>query len=292
MGQTERVRNRLALAALIAVSACSSGGSHAGKQALDIPSAVTTDKAPTASSASSAPASDARTAVSTSTPTPATSVAKPPAAAPVGPLATTAPGTVAAARATAQGRYTLEEKGTVTLGNPGTPQDASGASTLTVDALKNGLQHSALHSDNTGDTEENLLVRSTGTYAASLKLTSPAFTKEFRPSPAVLLVPEPAKVGAAWSWNTTSTDGKTTAAATNKIGPSQTITIGGTKVVCVVIQTHLVLAGDIDYTTDITTYWSPEYRLPVKTHSTGKGSYNNIPFTTDITGTMRSVKPA
>ena len=220
------------------------------------------------------------------------SAAQPASAPPVKPLSTKAPGTVAAQKATAPGVYTLDETGTVTLGNPGTPQDASGSTTLTVDALKNGVQHSTLHSDNTGDTEEDLLVRSTGTYAASLKLTSPAFTKEFRPSPAVLLVPDPAKTGSAWSWNATSTDGKTTAAATNKISGSQTLVIGGTKVLCAVVQTHLVLAGDIDYTTDLTTYWSPEYRLPVKTHATGKGSYNGFPFTTDITSTMRSVKPA
>ena len=158
--------------------------------------------------------------------------------------------------------------------------------------LKNGVQHSSLHSDNTGDTDEDILVRSTGSYIAALKLTSPAFTKEFRPSPAVLLVPDPAKVGSTWTWGGTSTDGKTKAATTNKIGSSQTLTIGGTKVVCAVVQTHLVLSGDIDYTTDLTTYWSPAFHLPVKTHSVGKGAYNGFPFTTDITSVMRSVKPA
>jgi hypothetical protein len=221
-----------------------------------------------------------------------TSAGHPASAAPVVPLSTTAPGPVAAQKATAPGVYTLDEKGTVTLGNPGTPRDASGTTTLTVDALKNGVQHSTLHSDSTGDTEQDLLVRSTGTYAASLKLTSPAFTKEFRPSPAALLVPYPAKTGSTWSWKATSTDNKTTASVANKISGTQTLTIGGTTVVCAIVQTHLVLTGDIDYTTDLTTYWAPEYRLPVRTHATGRGSYNGFPFTTDITSTMRSVRPA
>jgi hypothetical protein len=278
----------LALTGQLALTACSSGSG--GDQALEAPTST-----PTATADVSAPvASQAPTGRSTPSPASAatadTTTTAPTSAPPVAPLSTKAPGTVAAQKATAPGTYTLDDTGTVTLGNPGTPQDASGTTTLTVGALTNGVQHSSLHSDSTGDTEEDLLVRSTGTYVASLKLSSPAFTKELRPSPAVLLVPDPATVGSAWSWQATSTDGKTHAAASNRIGSTQTLVIGGTKVVCAVVQTHLVLTGDVDYTTDLTTYWSPDYRLPVKTHSTGKGSYNGFPFSTDITSTMRSVK--
>ncbi len=208
------------------------------------------------------------------------------------PLTTAAPGTTATQEATASGVYTLDSSGTVTLGNPGTPQDASGEATLTVNPIRGGVQHTTLHSDSTGDTEQDLLVRDTGTYAASLKLTSPAFTKEFRPSPAVLLVPDPAKVGTAWSWSGRSTDGKTTISATNKVVRQETLTIGGVKVACAVLSTKLVLSGDIDYSADLTTWWSPDYRLPVKDRSVGKGSYNGFPFSTDITAVMRSVTPS
>ena len=282
------MRNRLPLALLLAVTACSSGSG--GHQALKAPTTTPAATAPAPSPARTQALTGSPTLAPTSEATAATTTTQPTSAPPVAPLATKAPGTVAAQKATAPGVYTLDDTGTVTLGNPGTPQDASGTTTLTVDPLKDGVQHSTLHSDSTGDTDEDLLVRSTGSYVASLKLTSPAFTKEFRPSPAVLLVPDPATVGSAWSWKGVSTDGKTRVAASNKISATQTLVIGGTKVVCAVVQTHLVLTGDVDYTSDLTTYWSPEYRLPVKTHSTGKGSYNGFPFSTDITSTMRSVK--
>lgn len=285
------MRTRLPFVLLLAMTACSSGSAQ---QALDRSSATATATSeatvPTPGATARLTGRSTAAPVTGATAKPATT--QPTSAAPVAPLSTKAPGTVAARKATAPGTYTLDETGTVTLGSPGTPQDASGTTTLTVDPLTNGMQHSTLHSDSTGDTDEVLLVRSTGTYVASLKLTSPAFTKELRPSPAALLVPDPASVGSAWSWKATSTDGKTHAAATNKIGSTQALTIGGTRVVCAVVQTHLVLTGDVDYTTDLTTYWSPDYRLPVKTHSTGKGSYNGFPFSTDITSVMRSVKPA
>ncbi len=292
-GQTERVRNQLALAVLLAVTACSAGSADSTEQALDSPTATPSVVATTTPSASAKPLVPGGTdgnAVASATA--GTSTSRPASSAPIAPLSTKAPGTVAAQKATSPGVYTLDEKGTVTLGDPGTPQDAAGTTTLTVDPLTNGVQHSTLHSDSTGDTEQDLLVRSTGTYLAALTLTSPAFTKEFRPAPAVLLIPDPATTGTAWSWKAISTDGKTTAVATNKVTGTQTLTIGGTKVLCTVVQTRLVLSGDVDYATDLTTHWSPEHRLAVKTHSTGKGSYNGFPFTTDITSTMRSVKPA
>lgn len=207
------------------------------------------------------------------------------------PLSTTAPGQPAAQQATAPGSYLLDTSGTITYGSPGTPQDAKGTQTLTVSALKAGLQHSTLHGDQ-GDTDEELLVRDTGTYVASLKLTSPAFTKEFRPSPAALLVPDPATVGATWSWSGTSTDGKTTARASSKIARLETVTIGGRKVPCAVLLTHLVLSGDITYAADVTTWWSPDYRLPVKDHTVGKGQFGAFPFQTDISTLMRSVTPS
>lgn len=288
------MRSRLSLVLLLAATACSSGSSGTAQQALNVQTTapsdvvVTTGPAPATRRPPAVIGGGGPTARATAGP----STSSPAAAAPVAPLSTRAPGTVAAQKATAPGVYTLDETGTVTLGDPGTPQDASGSTTLTVDPLRGGVQHSTLRSDNTGDTAEDLLVRSTGTYIASLKLSSPAFTKELRPQPAVLLVPDPAKVGTAWSWQATSTDGKTTATATNKITGTQTLTIGGTRVLCAVVQTRLVLSGDVDYTTDITVSWSPDYRLPVKTHATGKGTYNGFPFRTDITATMRSVKPA
>jgi hypothetical protein len=212
-----------------------------------------------------------------------------PAGATSSPATTRATAAAAALQGTAPGTYTSDTSGSVTIG--ASKQDAAGTQTLTISALRGGTQHSTVHGDQ-GDTAQDLVVRPTGTYLASLTLTSPAFTKQFRPSPAALLVPDPAKPGAAWSWSATSTDGRTTAEATNRITGTQAVTVGGRPVATAVVQTHLVLSGDLTYTADLTTYWSPQYRLPVKDRTVGKGTYSGIPFATDITSLLRSVTPS
>ncbi|MGB8652550.1 MAG: hypothetical protein WCD35_18020 [Mycobacteriales bacterium] len=276
---------------VLAAAACSSGGSQA-------PAALGTTATPSTSSATSRPASGtsapARSGGS-AVPSTAASASAVSSGAPAagGKGATPGRGTQAPAGVhyTVAGTYTLDAKGTLTLGQPGSPQDAGGTSTLTVSAPSGGIQHTTLHSDH-GDTDQDLVVRPTGTYAARLKISSPAFTKEFRPAAPVLLVGDPARVGTTWSWSGTSTDGGTTVSASNKVLRTETLTIGGTRVACVVLQSHLVLSGDVDYTADLTTWWSPAYRLAVKDHTVGKGSYNGFPFTMDITSTMRSVRPS
>jgi hypothetical protein len=284
------VRTPLALClplAVLALSGCSSSDGKDSAAALAArPSATgspAATSAPRAVAGTTAPAASNQTtratAAATATSGPTTARA----------LTAQAPGKPAVSKATAAGTYTYDSSGKVTFGT--TPQDASGTSTLTVSPLAGDRQHSTLHSD-TGDTEQDLLVRDAGTYGASLKITTAAFTKEFRPATAVLLVPDPARVGAAWSWSGTSTDGATKATAANKLVRTETLTIGGVQVPCVVLQTRLVLSGDIDYTADITTWWAPSYRLPVKDHTVGKGSYSGIPFSTDITQVMRSVRPS
>lgn len=297
------MRTRIALAALIPLLAagCSSSSSTSAKdkvQASPSASAVTTNatQAPGATAAATSATTTApkATAAATSGATKVTPAVTPTVSAP--PITTVAPGKVDAAQATAPGKYTLATSGYVSSPGFG-KQDAKGTQTLTFTAVKNGAQHSNLHGDQ-GDTDQDLLIRDKGTYLASLKLTSPAFNggKEFRPSPAVLLVPEPAKVGSAWVWNATSTDGKTKAKATNKIARNETVTIGGKKIPCAVITTHLQISGDVTYDAQITTWYAPDYHLPVKDHTVGSGtaSFNGAPvmFKTDISTLMSSVTPA
>ena len=283
----------LIVAPLVLLAACSSGGG--AKQSLQTTSTPTTGTttapavvggkaSPTAAGRSTSAASPAVTTAGGSSGGSVTSSAPEP------PLSTRAPGKPAASKATPAGRYTYTSSGKVTVG--ATPQDASGTQTLTVAPIANGIQHTTLHSDDTGDTEQDIVVRDTGSYGASLKLTSPAFTKEFRPAAPVLLMPDPAAVGKRWSWAATSTDGKTHASATNALLRKETVTIGGQRVDTVVLQTHLVLSGDVSYDAQLTLWWAPAYRLPVKTHTVGQGNYSGIPFKTDITGVMQSVKPA
>jgi hypothetical protein len=209
------------------------------------------------------------------------SAAPPPAAAPRAGAASTA------ATSTAPGTYTYDNRGTVTAG---TPQDASGTSTLTVDPPGPGGQHSVLVSD-TGRTEQDVVLRPSGTFLTRLVIANPAFTKEFRPADG-LLVPTPAPAGRSWAWTATSTDGKTTAAVTARVARTETLTVGGQRVVTTVITSTLKLSGDIAYTAQMQTWYAAAHRLSAKEHTKGSGSYGGFAFTTDITSTLRSTRPS
>jgi hypothetical protein len=278
------MRRVLALSACLALAACSSSSGHQQGAA-----AQPTSAAPVG--ASSSPTSQASTGPSGSpaAPQPSSHVSSGPLSPSPGASSSEAPGQPAPTRATAAGAYTYDTSGQVKFG--ATPQDASGTTTLTISALQNGHQRSTLHPNQgqEGDTIEDLVVRTSGTYLADLNITT--FSKEFRPSPPVLLFPDPAKVGSTWSWSATSTDGKSHATASNKVERTETLTIGGQRVSTVVLQTHLVITGDVAYTADVTTWVSPTYRLPVKDHTLAHGTLV-VPFTADITDVMRSVHPA
>ena len=278
------MRRLLTLSACLVLAACSSSsGTKPG--ALDQPSSPTASStvtsAPPATSGSEAPTSSA-------TPQPGRHLSGGPVSSspPSGAVSSSGPGQPTAVKGTAPGVYTYDTSGQVKYG--ATPQDASGTSTLTIGTLQNGHQHSTLHADQ-GDTDEDLVLRATGTYLADLNIS--AFQKEFRPSPPVLLFPTPARVGSTWSWSATSTDGKSHVSASNKVDRTETLTIGGQKVATVVLQTHLVITGDVSYTADVTTWVSTAYRLPVKDHTLAHGTLV-VPFTADITDVMRSVRPA
>ena len=193
-----------------------------------------------------------------------------------------------ATASTAAGQYTYTAQGTVTVGTA-TPVD--GTATLTVDPVAGGQQHSVLEGDQ-GRTEQDVVLRGDGRFLASLDLTNPAFSKQFRPDPPVLLLPEPATVGRSWQWRATSTDGKTTAEASNRILRQETLTVNGERVVCSVIETTLALSGDITYRGQTTTWVSDRYRLPVKDRSRGQGTVNGVAFSTDIRTALQSTRPA
>jgi hypothetical protein len=168
----------------------------------------------------------------------------------------------------------------------------SGTASLVVSAVRNGRQTSSLQNAQ-GKTQQELLVRDAGSYLADLAIQAPGFPeKEFAFPTAVLLLPDPARVGAGWSWHGTSTDGKTTVTATNKVARYETVTIGGKAVRTVVLQTHLVLSGDLDYTSDLTTWVAPDRRLPVKDHAVGHGTAYGVAFSFDITDVLRTTDPA
>lgn len=189
---------------------------------------------------------------------------------------------------TAPGTYTYDNSGTVTAG---TPHDASGTSTLTVDPPAGGKQHSSLD-DGQGTTDEDLVVRATGTYLARLRISNPAFTKEFRPADPVVLVPDPASPGRTWSWTATSTDGKTTAKVSARVARRETIRIGGASLATAVVESTLHLSGDVTYDAQMQTWYDPAHRLTAKEHTKGSGTVSGLQFTTDITRVLRSTSPS
>jgi hypothetical protein len=187
----------------------------------------------------------------------------------------------------APGTYTYETSGTVTAG---TPRDASGTATLTVDPPAAGRQHSLLGTDQ-GRTEQDVFVQPSGTYLVRLTITNPAFSKEFKPTTG-LLVPDPPTTGRSWSWQATSTDGKTTAAVTARVTGRETLTIGGDATPTIVIESTLRLTGDVTYTGHMQNWYDGAHRLSVKDHTKGNGAIGTVQFTTDITSVLRSTKPS
>jgi hypothetical protein len=278
------MRRALALLALLCLAACSSSnhkgaaaaGASTAPSSSTTPSTTTTAGASPSTGASGVPGASAGSSAS-------------PAATAGG--ASTAPhataGATAASKATPRGTYTYDSSGTSSPGG-----DVSSTSTLTVSEVIDGSQTGTLHNSQ-GDTEQNLLVRQNGSYLASLSISSPTLKQEFTFSPPALLLADPAKVGATWSWSGTSTDGSTKVNASNKVLRTETVTVGGQRVATVVLQTHLVITGkNLSYTADETNWVAPAYRLPVRTRTVGKGTYGAFPFSFDVTDVLRSVHPA
>ncbi|MDP3713602.1 MAG: hypothetical protein Q8R60_14090 [Mycobacteriales bacterium] len=204
-------------------------------------------------------------------------------------VAPSSAGKTAERQATAPGDYLYDSSGTFSLG--GAPQPVDGTSTLTVDPVVDGTQHSVLEGEDSR-TEQDVLVRENGTYVARLQITNAGFDKAFEFDPAEVLVPTPATVGTTWSWVATSTDGKTRATQNSKVVRSETLTIGGKQVATQVIQTTLRLSGDISYTGEITTHYAESLHLPVKERTKGNGTVQGFSFSMDVTATARSTTPA
>jgi hypothetical protein len=289
-GQDDLVTTRTLLPALAAaalLAGCGGSSSPVAAKADSSPSALASAAA---SSAASAPAPGGSAAAGTSGAAPAAAGTTTTGGSSTGTGTTGAATTNGGASSafTAPGTYTYDNSGTVTAGSS---RDASGTATLTVDPPSGGQQHSLLGNDQ-GRTEQTVVVRPDGTYLVRLVITNPAFSKDFRPAKPVLLAPDPAKQGQSWSWKATSTDGKTTVSVTATMGGQETLTIGGAKVTTTIIDSTLRITGDVNYTAQMRTWHDPADRLIAKEHTKGSGSFNNVPFTTDITSTLRSTKPS
>lgn len=290
--QTGRVRLALLpLVLLLPLTACGgdapdTSAAPAGAIASSVPAAPS----PTATGAPAAAApadSSAPTAGVTASagPGPTRSAS---AAAPAKAAGEPAAGSSAKSLATRAGRYTYDSKGTVTAG--AAPRDVSGSAVLTVDPPASGRQSAVLDGDQ-GRTETDTLLKGDGRYVTRLLLTTPAFTKEFRPSPAALAMPEDAPVGRRWTFKATSTDGKTRASGSSRIVRTESVTVGGERVATRVVESTFSLRGDLVFDGTTTTNYAPEQRLNVKDRSKGKGTVSGVAFSTSTTSTLRSLTP-
>ena len=131
----------------------------------------------------------------------------------------------------------------------------------------------------------------------TLELTAGDSHKVFTPGSPVTYLLYNAPSGTSWSWSATSTDGKTKVTATGRIGGTKDITIGGVSVAAIEVVTQLTISGDINGNAELTTWASPEYRLPVVQHqhidATARGVLGlSVRLVSDTTSTLRSVHPS
>lgn len=269
-----------ALVALVLLAGCGGGSSPSTE--------AEATASPTVTSATTAPAGGSSATPSTGAGTSATKGPSSAATADASGSASPVASAPAAATFTAPGTYTYDSHGTFTAG---TPRKVDSTAELTVDKPSGNRQHSALGGEQSS-TEQDVVHLSTGSYLARLVISLPGQTKEFRPAKPVLGHPRPAAVGRSWSWSMTSTDGKTKAAYAAKVVRKESVTIGGTKVAAWVIDSTLKLTGDFAYTERGTIWYDESRLLRVKMRSQGSGSFSGIAFTTDVTNTLRSVKPS
>ena len=130
----------------------------------------------------------------------------------------------------------------------------------------------------------------------SLELTAGDSHKVFSPTSPVTYLLYNAPGGASWGWSADSTDGKTHVTANGRIGGTRDITIGGISVRAVEVVHELTISGDIKGTATLTTWASPDYRLPLVQHqridATARGLLGlSVRLVSDTTTTLRSINP-
>lgn len=115
----------------------------------------------------------------------------------------------------------------------------------------------------------------------------------------VLLSPVPSAVGQTWNWSMQSSDTdptkKTTLTQSSRVDRTETVVIGGQSVEVFVVETDITFsspATDLNGTGHLTNWFSPVYKLPVKMHSTLKGTYAAFNFDTDTTSDLLDLRPS
>ncbi len=116
----------------------------------------------------------------------------------------------------------------------------------------------------------------------------------FAPNPAVRYAPVPGAVGETWTWEITSTDGRSTLAQSSAITRTEQVVIAGETVDTVVGETTLTFnSPGLSGTIQLHSWVSPLYVIAVRTRQVANASYYGIPaFASDTTAELVSLSPA
>lgn len=293
-----RPRTVYAIAVLaVALAACSGGEDDDARTAAprSSASAGATPAASASGDVATLPSASAVAVASvppgaTAVPAPGTTTSGIPSATSPSPVSSAPAGPQARRLSATPGDYTLDIKGSSRSSLGEAPID--GEATLTVDPANGEDQHSSLQAGQNGSVEQTVRFTTSAIQLVQLKISSPGFTKEFRPVKPVLLLPQPPTIGRTWSWVIVSTDGATTASLEAKVARTEVVVIGGEKVATTVVHSTLRLTGDITATSVMDTWYSERYHLSVKEHAVTDGKVQEFTFHSDTTTTLRSTKPA
>lgn len=190
----------------------------------------------------------------------------------------------------AAGNYTYNRIGKMTS-NAFPERSLDGTVSLKIDPANGNEQHSTQTSSE-ASSEQVLRFLSEGAYFTYLKRSESGLSKEFVPNPPVLAVPANPTVGRTWSWTVTSKDGATTLNADFRVDRTETVAIGGERVQTIVLVTVLKTSGDVQLTTNLTSWVSVAKGLVVKSNEVSDGAAGSITFHKESSMTMASTKPS
>lgn len=256
--------------------------------ATTIASTDTTGVSPLASAPAATPNKNSSTTRSPSRPSTTAAVA---AGDVTGITSSAAPSTPAARVAPITGTYPVTYRGTSSVAGKAQNIPATGTITFatsgdTIKQTSSNAPGNVVLVQRFSDAQAQLV---------SLQMSASDTTKTFSLSPPVTYLMFNSPAGTAWSWSANSTDGKTHIVASGKVEGTRDFTVGGMVVQTMEITTTLTISGDINGTAALTTWVSPQHRLPVAQHqvinATARKGLFSAKVVSDVTTTLTRLSP-
>lgn len=193
----------------------------------------------------------------------------------------------------APGVYQYSRKGTSSVSGGYTASKKVDASYTATVEESSGTEQRTVFTGSSPEEEQTVRYTDSGSELVHMVLEfGGGKRREFRPNPAVRLVPTTATPGTTWSYTLTSTDGSTTIAVVSKVVGTERITGGGKTVDTVVLEVKLdTKTPELTRTETRTIWWSPKYRLMVKGHEVSEGDQAGFHVRSEADTTIRSLDP-